>query len=1467
NTSLTWETNDPTFTTCFEKSVLVWIPCIFLWVFASFEVSYIINSKHKDIPWNFLNIPKLFITCVLITLSITDVVTAIVQGEVYNVDIYSPIVKALTFALSAILLVSNRKYGLRTSGVQFIFWLLVVLCAIPQFRTEILEAQKEKPEPYYFFISYMIYFPLAVIMLFLNCFADKAPKVSGYPKSDKTCPEEKASFLSRIFYQWFDSLLWRGFKKPLEASDLWNIRNEDTSREIVPRFDQHWNKAVEEAEKNTPQYPRAEFKSNSGRIDFVNDGDVKKIEVSVLPALIRAFGPAFLFGCLLKLIHTILIFVSPQILSLLITFTEQQDVPWKGYLYVACLFITSILQTLVSSQYTQKMSVIGMNVRTALIAAIYKKSLRLSNSAKKEGTMGEMINLMAVDAQTFNELMPYINIIWSSPLEIALALYFLWQILGPSALTGLAVMIILIPVNGAIVKRLSVVQFKQLAKKDERVKIINEVLNGIKVLKLYAWEPSFEAQISKIRNKEIQLLKQGALVNAGMSFIFAFTPYLVTLMTFVVFVQSSEKNILTPQIAFVSLALFATLQSIMGLLPPIVVWIAESRVSLQRVNKFMNLDELDSDNVQHESNNNPIVIDKGNFSWGEDLILKNITTEFEKGSLTAVVGSVGSGKSSLIAAILGEMDKTFGIVNTVGSVAYVAQQAWIQNATIKDNITFGRDFEKSKYKKIVEACALKPDFDMLSAGDQTEIGEKGINVSGGQKQRISLARAVYTDADIYLLDDPLSAVDSHVGKHIFEKVIGPQGILKHTTRIFVTHSVTYLPMVDKIIVLKDGEISEAGTYQQLMDKKGAFSEFLQQYLNEANEKEDEESNNQLARKNSDVSETGTDKANGSLPRKKSIAGDENKENEPEEKLIEAEKTETGSVKWKVYKYYFETIGIAVGLAVILLYIVAQAFNIGSNIWLSTWTTDKNVTSEKRDLYLGVYGALGLAQVLFSFFGVLALFYGGLNGALLLHNLLLKNILKAPLNTFFDVTPIGRILNRFSQDIDTIDGSLPLLLRGFSNCFFGLLNTLFVISYTTPLFIAVILPIGVLYYLVQRYYVPTSRQLRRIEAVSRGPIYSHFSETIAGASAIRAFGVTHRFIKESESKVDSNQMCNYPSIIATRWLAVRLEMIGNLVILFASLFAVLGKDQDPGLVGLSIAYALQVTISLNLLVQFSSDIETNIVSVERIKEYGEISHEAPWELPNKAPPLTWPDNGVVVFKDYGLRYRPGLDLVLKNINVSIKSGEKVGIVGRTGAGKSTLTLSLFRIIEAAQGEILIDGVNIAGIGLHALRSRLTIIPQDSVLFSGSLRMNLDPFEKYSDEEIWRALEQANLKDFVKGLTAGLNHEITEGGENLSVGQRQLVCLSRALLRKTKVLILDEATAAVDLETDDLVQKTIRTEFKNCTILTIAHRLNTIIDSDKIIVLDKGCIAEFDSPGNLLLNKKSVFYSMARDAGLM
>uniref|UniRef100_A0A8C7IGV6 Multidrug resistance-associated protein 1 n=1 Tax=Oncorhynchus kisutch TaxID=8019 RepID=A0A8C7IGV6_ONCKI len=958
---------------------------------------------------------------------------------------------------------------------------------------------------------------------------------------------------------------------------------------------------------------------------------------------------------------------------------------------------------------------------------------------------------------------------------------------------------------------------------------INLNLN-LKVLKLYAWELAFKDKVSAIRESELRVLKKAAYLGAISTFTWVCAPFLVALSTFTVYVMIDERNVLDAQKAFVSLALFNILSMVqVGVLIRSGQQINRSNQSICKFNQI-------------------------------------------NGSLVAVVGHVGSGKSSLLSALLGEMEKLEGSVSVKGSVAYVPQQAWIQNATLKDNIVFGQERKESWYHRVVEACALLPDLEILPAGDGTEIGEKGVNLSGGQKQRVSLARAVYCDCAVYLLDDPLSAVDAHVGKHIFEKVVGPQGVLKDRTRVLVTHGLSFLPQADLILVMVEGEITERGSYLELMARDGAFAEFLRTYANK--EQEDDESGDicylhhhhqQLASYISTLYQNHT--STSAVRTEGEVLGKKAK-NAEVGRITEADKANTGRVKLSVFWEYMKAIGVVLSCVSIFLFFSHHFASLFSNYWLSLWTDDPvvNGTQPSREMRLGVYGALGASQGIAVFCYSISVSIGGILASRYLHQSMLYNVLRSPMS-FFERTPSGNLVNRFSKETDTIDSIIPSIIKMFMGSMFNVVGSCVVILIATPLVAIIIPPLGILYFFVQRFYVASSRQLKRLESVSRSPVYTHFNETLLGASVIRAFGEQERFIRESDGRVDHNQKAYYPSIVANRWLAVRLEFVGNCIVMFAALFAVMARESlSPGIMGLSISYALQLTASLTWLVRMSSDLETNIVAVERVKEYEDTEKEADWRHDQSSLPPGWPTAGNIDIRGFGLRYREDQELAVRNITVAIHGGEKVGIVGRTGAGKSSLTLGLFRIIEACEGEIHIDGVNIATLGLHELRSRITIIPQDPVLFSGSLRMNLDPFDGYSDEEVWRALELSHLKSFVSGLPDKLNHECSEGGENLSLGQRQLVCLARALLRKTKILVLDEATAAVDLETDNLIQSTIRTQFDDCTVLTIAHRLNTIMDYTRVLVLDKGEMAEFDSPSTLI-TKRGIFYKMAKDSGLV
>nr|CAB3219630.1 multidrug resistance-associated protein 1-like [Phallusia mammillata] len=1099
-------------------------------------------------------------------------------------------------------------------------------------------------------------------------------------------------------------------------------------------------------------------------------------------------------------------------------------------------------------------------------------------------------------------------------------------------------MIVMIPINGVIIKHMRNISMKNMKIKDQRIKLMNEILNGIKVLKLYAWEASFEKQVLDLRNKELRLSKKMAYLKALSSFLWNCTPFIVSLTSFGVYLAIDPTHVLDSETTFVSLSLFNILRFPLVMIPAMITSVTQAQVSVKRLTKFLVSAEIDPEAVdRNPKTDEQIVIRDGTFAWDDttDPTLKNVNFKVSPGELVAVVGHVGSGKSSLISALLGEMEKKHGHVGVKGSIAYVPQQAWIQNATLQNNILFGKSLEQDEvittsfssskwqpksparfYKEVIRATALKSDLEILPAGDQTEIGEKGINLSGGQKQRVSLARAVFSDSDVYLLDDPLSAVDSHIGKHIFEKVVGKKGLLKDKTRILVTHGVRYLPHVDRIIVLENGKITEEGTYDELIKEGKDFAKFLQEFATKQDEEEDDEYEESV-----DDDETDFDsvpdhcddvddeinhnmspiddvikqehrdsirkrhsrssiRMNGTLTKKKNVKSNSKKLDTlkvatvagNDGKLTEKEMIQEGSVKFSVFLIYMKAVGYFMCLAIFSTEALYQVSVVLASLWLSDWSEDAdslpvNESRAQTDYRLGIYGALGAAQAIFIFLDVFILFVGCLHAAKILHFKMLSNILRAPIR-FFDTTPIGRIVNRFSKDVYTVDEMLPMSIRSWNGCMFQVVGIIVVILYSTWQFVIVIVPISILYFVAQRFYVRTSRQLKRLESVTRSPIYSHFGETLSGVTTVRAYAHQKRFIQESELRVDTNQKCYYPNIVSNRWLAIRLDLIGNAIVFFAALFAVLGRgDAVTGaLAGLSLSYALNITSTLNWWVRQTSETEINVVAVERQKEFADIENEAPYDIEDRKPSTYWPVKGEVTFDEYSTRYREGLDLVLKNISCRISPGEKIGIVGRTGAGKSSLTLALFRLIEPASGAILIDGVDISKIGLHDLRSKVTIIPQDPVLFSGTLRMNLDPFDFYADDEMWQSLEHAHLKEFVESLPEKLMHICSEGGENLSVGQRQLICLARALLRKSKILVLDEATAAVDMKTDDLIQDTIRDQFKECTVITIAHRLNTIMDYSRIIVLDAGEIAEFDSPGALLA-KQSVFYGMAKDAGLV
>ncbi|KAI1703946.1 ABC transporter transmembrane region domain-containing protein [Ditylenchus destructor] len=1546
----------PNLSECAQFTAMVWIPAFFFLIMSPVFAAQIWRIRErktfKPLPFSSLLLTKfvitgiLFLDAMLLFLKYFDDGNELMLPSV--VYFTYPLIRAVTMAAAFYCLRVASRYGVVSSGILFNTWLLHTICAGPELYgwylmlTSPSSNSKTGPVSIFRFITSLVWFIGVAAQTLLFAFADKRSE----EEEMKYSAELNSSFLNRIFLWWFNALPMRGAKQDLTIDDLFELNRGNRSEHVVPLWEHVWNPTIEAynekkqellAEKATSKLLSQSAKNGvckeTTKRKAKNNGKGKLASPSIVYHLFKLFKWEFFAAGAIKMVADVLQFVNPFLLKKLIDFvTDENAKLWQGVSYALLMFCASELRSLMVNYYFFLMFRVGVKLQTVLTAAVYKKSLRLSSASKRERTAGEIINLMAIDIEAFQNISSQIHQLWSSPFQIIIALIYLFNTLGISALPGVVVMVIFVPLSVFSSYFTRGWQMQQMKLKDQRSKMISEILNGIKVIKLYAWEIPMMETIDAIRKKELTCILKAGLLGGVIDTFNICAPFLVAICSFAAFtLLDPANNLLTPQVAFVSLTLFNQTLSPMIMMGYTITMFIQFLVSNKRLREFLVAEEITENIIDRKQKSggslDVISVRDADFSWGSMpeanktetnatepssatlatvANIQDLNLNVARGTLMAVVGKVGAGKSSLLSAMLGEMEKLRGYVGIFGKVAYVPQSAWIRNMSFRENITFGRAYDRKFYKAVIDACALQADLDTLPQGDATEIGEKGINLSGGQKARVSLARAVYQNCDIYLLDDPLSAVDSHVGKHIFEQVIGPKGMLKNKTRILVTHGIGILKEVDKIILLEGGQIVERGTYSDLVAGKGKFCQFIEEDKNESSATLDSVSSLEEKTENrkfeavipddDEIEEhvhiavprmsIGECDTQGLLERQLSIVSTQSNsklskkvttENGTHEKnLIEKEKVETGRVNKSVYFDYIKSAGIFLSSLFLVLYCCFQVLAVGRSVWLSKWVDDNDVHTDNEShtepmslaIRLQVYTLFGIGEAITYYFSVLVTLFAGLAASRNLHNPMLIRILRAPMS-FFDTTPLGRILNRFTNDVALVDSMLTISFRYFVQCAIGILSTLTIIVITTPVFVVAIVPLAVIYYLSLKFYVPTARQLKRLESVNRSPIYSHFGETIQGASSIRAFGKTNEFCAEIENRVDRFLRVRNLSLVANRWIAIRLEFVGNAIVLFAALFAALSNEwgllQSAGLVGLSVSYALSITDSLNFVVRLLSGLETTIVSVERIKEFSEVETEAEWNIKGKEPPKGWPNSGALVFENYSTRYRPGLELVVKNINAEISPAENVGIVGRTGAGKSSLTLALFRMLEPAEGRITIDGVDISEIGLHDLRSNLTVIPQDPVLFSGTLRFNLDPFSKHSDVEIWKVLELAHLKAFVGSLAELLDHPISEGGENISLGQRQLVCLARALLRRTKILVLDEATAAVDVYTDSLIQETIRKEFRESTVFTIAHRLNTIIDYNRVIVLQQGQIMEFDSPQKLL-STDSLFSKMAQDAKL-
>ncbi|RIA87106.1 P-loop containing nucleoside triphosphate hydrolase protein [Glomus cerebriforme] len=1360
---------------------------------------------------------------------------------------------------------------------------------------------------------------------------------------------------------------------------------------------------------------------------------------SLLYRIVKANKKVILLQTFFTIISGILYYSPFAFLYRFIEFVQDYQVgdrlEW-GLIYVFGMLLSNVvLQLSVAQVWYWSSCILQVAIKGQLNSVIYSKSLKrhdshvtslfvddnedekkddLEDSEKDEGndnaTVGKITNLMAVDSNRISEFATWWSSIIDCPIELCVGFYFLYQLLGSSCLYGLLMMVFTLPINHQTAKSYSKTQDKLMKARDRRVDLMNEVLQGIRMIKFYAWEKNWENRILDSRKVELKQLRNTYIYLTMFDLVWIVSPVLVTIASFYIFTKIQEHE-LTASIAFTSLSIFYELRFALNILPEVFMDGSQAYVSLKRIEKFLNEDEIADSGLESGENilghESKISFEDATVTWNrleEDIIeeqefkMKNLNLEFPIGKLSIICGPTGSGKTLLLMSLLGETHVISGKVNfpksptdpinydlnpsnwiLPNSVALVSQQAWLQNASIRSNVIFGLPYDEERYEAVIKMCSLEKDLEIFEDGDMTEIGEKGITLSGGQKQRVSLARAVYSRAKHILMDDVLSAVDAHTAKHLMNNcILG--SFMKGRTIILVTHHIRLgLSGASYLVAMGNGKITVAGAINDLKS-----SGKLNTILEEADSRsEDVNDSAELAAENvvkDDADNVKLHHVIGSSTASSSTMV-ENAENEvnldnvqktkkkiPKKPkvLVEEEARPTGAVRLRIYKTYVRANGhIIFWSLVVMIYIINRTTQIMESWWLKVWSTasieddvNNNYTSihenspfitavnitpvsqaiipiysfnqqvnrilsarilssyynndsnqeyneaHSLDYYLNIYILINLLSSVFGVAKFTILYYGGLKASKKLYKVLLHQVLRAPLR-FFDTTPVGRILNRFSKDFETIDSKLSGELSWFITNILMTITTTFVITAITKEFIAAAMISGVIYVFVGILYTKASRECKRLDSVTRSPLYSHFTETLIGIATIRAYGATKRFMQYSFDKIDTNHRAYFNMWIINRWLSIRYNLTGAFVAFFAGIFLLYNINTiDSGLAGLSLSFALNFSEQIMWTIRRYSLLEMSFNAVERVCEFSELPQEAP-AIISPRPPAAWPFGGKIKVENLAVKYAEDLEPVLHNISFCIRGGEKVGIVGRTGSGKSTIALSLFRFVEPSNGKISIDGIDISSIGVEDLRSRITIIPQDPILFSGTIRSNLDAFSQYEDFEILSSLKRVHLiPSELEQITASdasssrtldrrgsvggkslmsrrgsrssnvydninvfkdLDTPVSEGGKNFSQGQRQLLCLARALLRSSKVILMDEATASIDFATDEKIQQMIRTEFVDCTILCIAHRLRTIIDYDRILVLDQGNIIEFDSPHNLITNHESLFYKMCQNSG--
>ncbi|KAF5021658.1 hypothetical protein F66182_6316 [Fusarium sp. NRRL 66182] len=1321
--------------------------------------------------------------------------------------------------------------------------------------------------------------------------------------------EYQAGFLSMLTWEWMGPLMDAGYRRPLEANDIYTVNPDRSVEPLTLKMKESFQKRVERGEKHP-----------------------------LFWAMHDTFRREFWTGGACALYTSVIQVISPFTLRYLIQFAadayeaSQTGGPpphiGKGIGLAFGITLMQITQSLGTNHYIYRGMTVGGQSRGVLIGLIYEKSLLISGRAKAEGALqsnapgaeddgekgrdekktkkakkakpdasdgtgwgnGRITALQSVDTYRIDQASALFHLTWTSPILCLITLALLLVNITYSALAGYGLLVIGMPFLTKAIRSLFHRRRAINLITDQRVSLTQEILQSVRFVKFFGWEKAFLERLGDFRNKEIYAIQILLAIRNALNAVSMSLPIFASMLSFICY--SLTHSGLAPAEVFSSLALFNGLRIPLNLLPMVLGQVVDAWGSIQRIQEFLLQEETVEDMVVDATGDDAIRLEDASFTWekthkeeaekgekgnkdkdghvktnqressGDDTStlveerepfkLQDLNFDVKRNELIAVIGSVGSGKSSLLSALAGDMRKTSGNVTFGASRAFCPQYAWIQNTTLKDNIVFGKDMDKDWYSEVVRACALEADIDMLPNGDLTEIGERGITISGGQKQRLNIARAIYFDADIVLMDDPLSAVDAHVGRHIFDNAI--LGLLGDKCRILATHQLWVLSRCDRIIWMESGKIQAVDTFDNLMREHQGFQALMETTAVEEKREEVE--------KPDDGEEPTADEKTKKKEKKKGAA------------LMTQEERASSSVPWSVYTAYIRASGSMMNAPMVLfLLILSQGANIVTSLWLSYWTSNRFDLS--TGVYIAIYAALGVVQALLMFAFSVVLSVLGTKSSKVMLRIAVTRVLRAPMS-FFDTTPLGRITNRFSRDVDVMDNNLSDALRMFFLTM-GMITSVFILIIAFYYyFVIALVPLYAAFVMAAVYYRASAREVKRYESVLRSHVFAKFGEGLTGVASIRAYGLQDRFINELRESIDTMNGAYYITFANQRWLSVRIDIIGTLLVFVTAILVVTSRFSiDPSTGGLVLSYILSIAGTMQFSVRQLAEVENAMNAVERLYYYGtELEEEAPSHTVEVR--RSWPEKGEIVFDNVQMRYRAGLPLVLSGLTMHVRGGERIGIVGRTGAGKSSIMSTLFRLVEISGGKITIDGLDISTLGLHDLRSRLAIIPQDPALFRGTVRSNLDPFHQHTDLELWSALRQADL---VPTSTSSpeearrtndpsrihLDTTVEEDGLNFSLGQRQLMALARALVRGAQIIVCDEATSSVDMETDDKIQATMAVGFRGKTLLCIAHRLRTIIGYDRICVMDAGRIAELGTPLELW-KQGGIFRSMCDRSGI-